>query len=914
MRLRIAAVVMCLCALAAPSLDAQEEAPAAEESNPALDVFQTDGKNPGSAAYPRAPGRVRQDAPAQHELGRQRAITEEQLERYRSRARFPLAVDPAPWPEIDPRFSETIRMSDDTRSDDFPYLASDPSNREDVWMVWTSYSGRRDRLHLAHRDPETGDWGTWSSVPGVTGDVWRPCLVFDVDGRLWVIWSQQELFDTNFDLYARWTDGEHWGPLERLTSERDGDFNQAVVRAPDGTIHLVWQGFRHGQSDIFYMSYDGERWSQPLEVSSSDANDWTPSIALDSSGTAHIAWDSYDRGNYDILLRTVEGGSLGPIRELASTERFEARPSVAVDGDDRVWVAYEEGEYGWGKDQGRMIPNDVQPGAMLNTERRVAVRVIDGGSVRAAKPEAYTLFPPKLPIIRQKETPNLSNPLLVVDESGRMNLLVRSHHNRGNWAQWWRAYLLTMTAEGWSRPAMMPYCDGRLSMFSSAAPAPDGGLWVSWPRDNIPTFTVFTNLPEETVIENVYVARYLPDEAAPGVLLGDPENPGFEERPPGHADEAADLARIRSWRVRAAGRSGAAFGLRPAGKKTCQILRGDTHRHTEMSMDLRGSPDGSVLDFYRYMLDAGAMDWGMISDHQYGSDREYWWWLEEKLADLFHTPERYISMFGYERSISWPDGHRNIIHAKRGVLPVPFFLDFDRPLRPHVGSGDVIPDDTKMLYDEIRRTGGIAVSHTSATTMGTDWRDNDPEIEPVVELGQGDRYNYEYLGAPLSNPQEVERGESRYEKGFVKHAWDKGYRLGVILSSDHMSTHISYAMVWAEERSREAVMEALKARRTYGATDNIVLEFWIGDHFMGEEFEAEEVPPIRIKVVGTNTISDIQVIRNNTSIYQNPGGSREVNLSFQDMDPDSGTNFYYLRVQQEDRQTAWSSPIWVNLP
>jgi hypothetical protein len=913
MRFRIAAVSLCLFALTVPSLDAQEEAPAAEEPNPALDVFQTDGKNPGSAAYPRAPGRVRQDAPAQHELGRQRAYTDEAINRFRRVTRFPESADPAPWPELDPRFSEAIRMSDDTRSDDFPALASNPADRNDVWMAWASYSGRRDRIHLARRDPETGDWGTWSPVPGVTGDVWRPCLAFDGVGRLWVIWAQQELFDANFDLYARWTDGGRWGPLERLTSDRDGDFDQAVARAPDGTLHLVWQAFRGGRSNIRYMTFDGEEWSEEIVISGGDRNDWAPAIAVDTRGRAHIAWDSYDRGSYDVLLRTVSGGSAGPVREVAASDRFEARPSVTLDGAGRLWVAYEEGEYGWGKDQGRMIPNEVQPGAMLNTERRVAVRVLEGDQFRAATPELTTVFPPKVPITRQKATPSLSNPLLVTDELGRVNLIVRSHLTRRNFTQWWQPYVLTMTADGWSSPALLPYSEGRLSMFAAAAPAPDGGLWVAWPRDNIPTFTVFFNLPEETVIENVYCARYQPGSADTGLQLGDPENPGFEERPPGHTAEVEDVARIRSWRVRAAGRSGAAFGLRPAGKKTYQILRGDTHRHTELSMDLRGSPDGSILDFYRYMLDAAAMDWGMISDHQYASDREYWWWLEEKLADMFHSPLGFLPMFGYERSVSWPNGHRNIIHGERGVPPVAFFLNFDTAFRPHVGSGDVQADDTKLLYDELRRSGGIAVSHTSATNMGTDWRDNDPELEPVVELGQGDRYNYEYLGAPLSNPQEVERGESRFEKGFVAHAWNKGYRLGVILSSDHLSTHISYAMVWAEERSRAGIMEALRARRTYAATDNIVLEFWIGDHFMGEEFAADEVPPIRIKAVGTNTISDIQVIRNNTSIYQNPGGSRELDLSFQDMDPDPGTNFYYLRVQQEDRQTAWSSPIWVNL-
>ena len=31
------------------------------------------------------------------------------------------------------------------------------------------------------------------------------------------------------------------------------------------------------------------------------------------------------------------------------------------------------------------------------------------------------------------------------------------------------------------------------------------------------------------------------------------------------------------------------------------------------------------------------------------------------------------------------------------------------------------------------------------------WRDNDPQVEPVVEIYQGDRQNYEMPGAPRSN-------------------------------------------------------------------------------------------------------------------------------------------------------------------
>ena len=59
--------------------------------------------------------------------------------------------------------------------------------------------------------------------------------------------------------------------------------------------------------------------------------------------------------------------------------------------------------------------------------------------------------------------------------------------------------------------------------------------------------------------------------------------------------------------------------------------------------------------------------------------------------------------------------------------------------------------DTHMLYRYLKQFNGIVASHTSGTNMGTDWRDNDPAVEPVVEIYQGDRQNYEMPGAPRSN-------------------------------------------------------------------------------------------------------------------------------------------------------------------
>ena len=129
-----------------------------------------------------------------------------------------------------------------------------------------------------------------------------------------------------------------------------------------------------------------------------------------------------------------------------------------------------------------------------------------------------------------------------------------------------------------------------------------------------------------------------------------------EGSPPVHPNEREDVARIRAYRT-------------AVNDASLRILRGDFHRHTEISGD--GAGDGSVEDYFRYMMDAAAMDTGIISDHNAGGDNEYTWWRTEKAIDLFHIRDFYTPLFGYERSVDYPNGHRNVVFAARGTRTLP---------------------------------------------------------------------------------------------------------------------------------------------------------------------------------------------------------------------------------------------------
>jgi hypothetical protein len=67
-----------------------------------------------------------------------------------------------------------------------------------------------------------------------------------------------------------------------------------------------------------------------------------------------------------------------------------------------------------------------------------------------------------------------------------------------------------------------------------------------------------------------------------------------------------------------------------------------------------------------------------------------------------------------------------------------------------VGTEEKGTPDTFILYKYLKHFGSMCSSHTSTTDMGTDWRNDDPVVEPVVEIYQGHRHNYEFIGAPRS--------------------------------------------------------------------------------------------------------------------------------------------------------------------
>ena len=555
---------------------------------------------------------------------------------------------------------------------------------------------------------------------------------------------------------------------------------------------------------------------------------------------------------------------------------YEAYPSIAFDGTGRLWIAYEEGGRGWGKDfgayrstgvalyQGRLIKlRGLEPnGSFVDLDASLDSALVGAPNEHAdrlgSQLDSAPLDPNpdfsehRLPDAHLMDSYSRSAhntmPRLTIDGSGRIWLAFRTPHPSrvSHIGTVWYEYLLSFNGRSWTQPIFLDHTDNLLDNRPALASLGNGHLLIvnssDGRRDLAPSAPAESKVSSDPYNNDLWSNEV---EMTPGTQAI-PVVAARHVPPPA---TTFDRARVDALQAIHSYRGGPDRNLR--------IARGEFHRHSEISPD--GGNDGTLFDQFRYIRDAVGLDWVGCCDHDNGMGREYPWWITQKLTDVFYAPGHFSPMFSYERSVIYPNGHRNVIFVQRGIHTLP-------RLDPAFLGSTAAEDsrghtpDTLMLYGYLKQFDGVVGSHTSATGMGTDWRDNDPNAEPVVEIYQGLRQDYEMPGAPRANTVEDSIGGWR-PQGFVSRALDKGYRLGFEASSDHVSTHMSYANLYVKDFTRESVLDALKKRHVYAATDEILADVESGSHMMGDEFTSTEPPTLKIKLRGTSKFAKVTIIR-----------------------------------------------------
>ena len=331
--------------------------------------------------------------------------------------------------------------------------------------------------------------------------------------------------------------------------------------------------------------------------------------------------------------------------------------------------------------------------------------------------------------------------------------------------------------------------------------------------------------------------------------------------------------------------------------RNLHLFFGDLHCHSMHHAQGRsiGTPDEN----YTFGRDVAGLDFVAITDT--GGYKTESWVETQEAANRHYEPGQFVTFKGFEHG--WSRGHRNVIYRDCVVEPP---LDMSEEV---------------LEYFRGRRDVLMIPHHTK---VRTDWDCFDAQLEPLVEI-----YSCWGSGAEHSDPL---WDKSEKPGSGVFNALGRGYRLGFIGSGDShagmpgrsfpqdrqwfMHHKSGFACVYASELTREAVFDALRRRHCYATTGvRAILEFSVNDTVMGGEVDVTDTGRpriIRVHAIGTEQLSLMRIIKNNKELVRTELSRQEEFFEYYDTSEARQDDYYYVRIVQEDGNTVWSSPVWIN--
>lgn len=303
-----------------------------------------------------------------------------------------------------------------------------------------------------------------------------------------------------------------------------------------------------------------------------------------------------------------------------------------------------------------------------------------------------------------------------------------------------------------------------------------------------------------------------------------------------------------------------------------QPYYGDLHSHCAV-----GYGHGSLQDAFqnaRLQLDFVAVTahahWPDIPDrddrladlvdyHRQGVEKAQDGWSQvQALVKAYHEPGRFVTFLGHEWHSNRYGDHNVYYNGSSGEIIRAASLE---ELRETLRRLQVQGVEAMIIPHHIGYKQGY---------RGLNWAAFTPELSPVVEImsmhGASESADAPYPYLHTMGPRD---GRSTYQHGLAQ-----GHLAGAIGSTDHHSAHPgSYGhgrmAVWAETLSRDAVWQAIQARRTYALTgDRITLAFSVNEALMGAVLPSSRERQISVSVEGGSALDYVEVLHNNRILHR----------------------------------------------
>jgi uncharacterized protein YdeI (BOF family) len=329
-----------------------------------------------------------------------------------------------------------------------------------------------------------------------------------------------------------------------------------------------------------------------------------------------------------------------------------------------------------------------------------------------------------------------------------------------------------------------------------------------------------------------------------------------------------------------------------------QVFLGDLHNHTSNS-DGSGTPTEALI-----AGEAAGFDFMAITDHSYAYDDTEW--ANTLTAVETATDADFVALRGFEYT-QGAEGHINVYNSDRHACRADTGAT-KCDYTPNLESGSTVQGFYAWMVDPSKNmaldSSGLVMQFNHPGWINfNDWFYH-PEINalaPLEEVGNG------YSSSYVFSEEEFIRS--------LDYGWKSGATNNSDTHSDQWGTNTDHRTgVVMPELTKTALLEALRARRTYASEDkNFELTMKANGQWMGSEISNSGT--IQFVITGMDPDGELAAVAElitdqGVVIASIEANSANFSWSAELTDVAPGVHYYYAKITQYDGDRIVSSPVW----
>lgn len=341
------------------------------------------------------------------------------------------------------------------------------------------------------------------------------------------------------------------------------------------------------------------------------------------------------------------------------------------------------------------------------------------------------------------------------------------------------------------------------------------------------------------------------------------------------------------------------------GEEQFNLYFGQIHSHTSLS-DGNGTPD----DAYTWARDNAKADFFAVTDHSnsfdnstgsenitdYRDSTSLEWKQLRETADRYNVDNEFVAIGGYEMTWSGSTGgwgHINTYNTE-------WFASRN--------------NSAMTLQKYYERIGQDVTSISQLNHPGTTFGDFGdfgfwtPAADRVVNLIE------------VGNGEGQVRGSGYFPSyEYYTRALDKGWHVAPTNNQDNhkklwVNANTARTVILAPSLTRQSIFEAMSQRRVYSTEDeNLRIKYTVNNQVMGTILQDPAMLNISIEIDDpdvSDVIGKVSIIVDGGRVVQEKTFTS--NSADWDLTLDPQYNYYYVRIDQQDRDIAVTAPVWTS--